>query len=271
LDCGGIYLVEHEEGALRLASHRGLSASFVESVTFYEPNSPQAQFAMIGEPGYWSGTFNLFEMGHLFRAEGLRALASIPVMSSGRLVALLNVCSHSHAEISSTVRAGIESLASRIGEIISRVSLGQTIKSQSERLEETNAALRVLLRQRERDRSDLEESFVSNVKHLILPYLDKLKNSRLNDEQRHLFEILESHLHEMTSPFVRKISSTLLGLTPTEIRVAELIRQGKTSKEMADLLVISESAVIFHRQGIRRKLGLVGKSINLQAYLGTLA
>jgi DNA-binding CsgD family transcriptional regulator len=270
LDCGGIYLVEREDGALRLICHQGLSECFAEQVSCYDLTSPQGRFALQGEPGYWSKPAGMPEMGSLFKKEGLAALASIPVRSDGEIVALLNVCSHTRAEISAGIRASLESIAGHIGEIISRVRLGETIKAQSERLEETNAALRVLLRQREQDRADLEESLLSNVKHLVLPYLGKLKKSRLGDDQRHFLEILESHLREITSPFVRRISAPLLGFTPTEIRVADLIRQGMSSKEIANLLGTSESAVIFHRQGIRRKLGLIGMRINLQAYLATV-
>ncbi|MHC1743301.1 MAG: PAS domain S-box protein [Syntrophobacteraceae bacterium] len=270
LDCGGIYLVEREAGALRLLHHQGLSPGFVERISFYGPTSPQTRFAMQGEPGYWTNPVGILGMSSLFKEEGLKTLASIPVKSVGEVVALLNVSSHNQAEIHCSVRASLESIAGHIGEIISRVRFGETIKVQSERLEEANTALRVLLRQRELDKADLEESILSNVKHLVLPYLDKLKRSRLTDDQRHLLEFLEFHLREITSPFVRKISAPVLGLTPAEIRVAELIRQGTSSKEIADLLVTSESAVVFHRHGIRRKLGLIGKQINLQAYLVSL-
>lgn len=270
LDCGGIYLVEPEDGALKLVCHQGLTSDFVDQISLYEPTSPQCQFVMKGKPGYWSKPLGIFEMDRLLDKEGLTALSAIPVRSDGEVVALLNVSSHTRGEIPLSVRIALENIAGQIGHIISRVRLGETIKAQSERLEETNAALRVLLRQREHDRAELEESVLDNVKHLVLPYLDKLKRSRLADDQRQLFELLESHLREIISPFVRKISAPLLGLTPTEIRVAELIRQGRTSKEIADLLVTSERAVIFHRQGIRRKLGLIGKHLNLQSYLATL-
>lgn len=140
----------------------------------------------------------------------------------------------------------------------------------AERLQEANAALKVLLKRREEDRTEFEESFQRNVKHLIAPYLEKLKKSRLSTEQQNFLEILEYNLEEITSPFVHKISARLLCLTPTEIRVADLIRHGKTSKEISDILGVSERAAIFHRQGIRTKLGLKGKKLNLQSYLGTL-
>jgi DNA-binding CsgD family transcriptional regulator/ligand-binding sensor protein len=166
----------------------------------------------------------------------------------------------------------------RFADMVSRLSYGnlklvKLLSEQKQAEEETreaNSALKVLLKQRQEDRTELEESLLRNVKHLVVPYLEKLKGSRLDSNQRNFLEIMESHLREITSPFVQKISAPMLGLTPTEIRVADLIRQGKSSKEIADLLGISENAVIFHRQGIRRKLGLTGRKLNLQTYLGKL-
>jgi PAS domain S-box-containing protein len=271
LDAGGIYLIDGDTKCLRLVCHRGLLDSFVEQVSFFEPDSPVGRFAMKGEPGYCSRPADILAMGDLFQSEGITVLAAIPVRVEGEVVALLIVGSHVLPEIHGNIRSAIETIATHIGAIVSRVRLGEQVKAQGDRLQETNAALRVLLKQRELDRTDLEESMLSNVKRLILPYIEKLKRSRLSDDQRVYVEILESHLQEITSPFVRKISAPMLGLTPMEIRVADLIRQGKSSKEIADLIAISERAVIFHRQGIRGKLGLRGRKANLQTYLSALS
>jgi DNA-binding CsgD family transcriptional regulator len=58
--------------------------------------------------------------------------------------------------------------------------------------------------------------------------------------------------------------------TPREIDVAALVREGKTSKEIADLLNVSVSAVDFHRKKIRKKLGLKNDKSNLRSHLLTL-
>jgi PAS domain S-box-containing protein len=94
----------------------------------------------------------------------------------------------------------------------------------SRHLEEVNAALKVLLKQREEDKADLEERLLANVKELVLPYVEKLKNSRLHFDQMTLVGILESNMKEIVSPFVTKLSSRFLSLTPTEIQVASLDR-----------------------------------------------
>jgi len=133
-----------------------------------------------------------------------------------------------------------------------------------------NVALKVLLKSRDNDRQHLEDNLIYNVKNLVLPYIDKLKRYSLTAEQKVSVEILESNIHEIVSPYARKLSSEYFMLTPSEIRVANLLKNDKTTKEIADTLKVSESAVIYHRYNIRKKLGLNNKKINLKTYLQSL-
>jgi FixJ family two-component response regulator len=137
-------------------------------------------------------------------------------------------------------------------------------------LEELNTALKVLLSKRENDKQELEENYIHNVRNLLLPYMDKLKNSPPPSAQKLYIEIIEANLNEIVSPFARQLSSNYFNLTPTEIRVASLIKKDKTSKEIAGAFNISESAIIYHRHNIRKKLGLNYKKINLKTYLQSL-
>jgi DNA-binding CsgD family transcriptional regulator len=137
-------------------------------------------------------------------------------------------------------------------------------------LEELNVALKVLLQKREDDKKNLEENYLQNVKDLILPYIEKLKNIKLSNDQKFYVDTIEANIHDIASPFARQLSSNYFNLTPTEIRVANLIKKEKTSKEIAEKFNISESAIIYHRHNIRRKLGLNKKKINLTTYLQSL-
>jgi PAS domain S-box-containing protein len=143
-----------------------------------------------------------------------------------------------------------------------------TIKSRS--LEDLNAALRVMLKQREQDREELEKTLLSNVKELVLPYTEKLRKESLGRNSLGYVDLIESNLAEILSPFSRKLSAKFRQLTPKEIQVANLIKDGKSSKEIAKLLHVSSSAIDVDRYRIRTKLGLNNKKANLRSYLSSL-
>jgi PAS domain S-box-containing protein len=155
-------------------------------------------------------------------------------------------------------------------DITARKHMEKEIEDKSNRLQEVNAALKTLLRQRDEDRKELEDAIATNIENLILPYLKRLKISPLSSTQTALVEVLESHLRELTSKFLRSIVLDYRVLTPTEMRIAVLVREGKTTKEIADLLCISEKTASFHRDNIRIKFGLRGKRINLRSHLLSL-
>ncbi len=137
-------------------------------------------------------------------------------------------------------------------------------------LEETNTALKVLLKRREEDKIELGDNVLANVKELVLPYLEKLKKSQSEPHQMTLVDILESNLKDIVSPFATKLSSRYLNLTPTEIRVASLIRDGRTAKEIAALMHLSVNTIRSHRQNLRNKLDLKNRKINIRSYLRSL-
>jgi PAS domain S-box-containing protein len=134
-------------------------------------------------------------------------------------------------------------------------------------LEELNSALKVLLKRREDDKQELEQNVVANVRELVAPYIRQLKGSRLEERQRSLVLILESNLKEIVSPFLSRVSMNLLNLTPTETQVANFVKQGKTTKEIADMLGLSPRTIESHRESIRKKLGIKNKKSNLRTHL----
>jgi PAS domain S-box-containing protein len=134
-------------------------------------------------------------------------------------------------------------------------------------LEDVNTALKVLMKRLDEDKKVTEEKVLFNVRQLVEPNLEKLKKCRPTERQKNLLEIIESNLNEIVSPFARGLSNSFLKLTPTEIQVANHIRQGKTTKEIADMLNLSVKTIEFHRDNIRRKIGIKNRKINLRTHL----
>lgn len=138
-------------------------------------------------------------------------------------------------------------------------------------LEEMNAALRVLLDQRERDREVFQNQVTANMEMLILPYLEVIEqNPRAPNVDMHL-QTIRRNFEDITSAFSRSLRTEYQNLTTNEIKVADLIRSGMSSKDIAAMRNVSVRTVEYYRKRIRSKLGLLGKKINLQAYLAELA
>ena len=137
-------------------------------------------------------------------------------------------------------------------------------------LEEINTAMTVLLKKREGDKIELEDNVLTNVKELVEPYFKKIKKTKLDDQQEAFLSIIESNLKEIISPFTRKMSLKYLNLTPTEIRIANLIKHGSPSKKIAELLNVSPRTIDTHRKNIRRKIGIQGQRGNLRSHLLSL-
>lgn len=148
--------------------------------------------------------------------------------------------------------------------------LEELVSQRTIKLEESNTALKVLLEHRQLERENLEESVISHINSLVVPYVKRLKETALEKKQAALLDVIEFNLGEVTSQFSGKLYSKAVGLTRREMEIANLIKTGKTNMEIADLLYISEHAISFHRQNLRKKLGLLGQKVNLVAYLNEM-
>ncbi len=144
------------------------------------------------------------------------------------------------------------------------------LRQKSEKLEEANVALKVLLDHRDRDLEEMEQRIAANIKELVFPYVEKLKDGRLQGRQEALVNIIDENLQDIVSPFLKKLTSLHLLLTPQEVDVATLVRQGKSSQEIADVVGVSVNTISFHRKNLRKKLGLNDQSRNLRTYLLSL-
>ena len=131
-------------------------------------------------------------------------------------------------------------------------------------LEEKNIALKELITQIELEKNDLKNRIMSNIENVILPSLEKIK---LNKNAKEYIEQHHKALEDLTSSFGRKISEVRIKLTPREIEVCNMVKNGLTNKEISKLLGIALHTVEKHRRMARNKLGLVNKGVNLRSYL----
>jgi PAS domain S-box-containing protein len=150
-------------------------------------------------------------------------------------------------------------------DIARREAVESELEAKSESLQEANIALKVLLKQREEDRRDLEEKVSSNVKELVLRYTEMLRETHLDEKQTMLLDAVEANLGTIVSPFSKRIGS--FNLTPREMEVLTLIKDGRTSKQIASMLNTSMDAISQHRYQIRRKLGLNKIKTGLRSHL----
>ena len=168
--------------------------------------------------------------------------------------------------VSNTV-AGVVELKKAQQQLMERE---KELNAKSRDLEEVNIALRVLLKKRDEDKSELEQKVFFNIEKSIKPYLVKMKDTDLDSRQQSYLTLLESGLDDIISPLSRKLTYQFKHLTASEIQVANLIIDGKRTKEIAVLLNVSGKTIEVHRRNIRRKLGLRNKKTDLRSYLITM-
>jgi len=138
-------------------------------------------------------------------------------------------------------------------------------------LEETITTMRFLLDQRQKDKQEIQENIMANVNQLIVPFIDKLKINCSDRTNASYLDLLENNLQNIVSPFSNRLAYKNLNFTPSELQVSNLIREGKSTKEIADILNLSISTIQFHRDNIRKKLDLNKKNQKLSIFLRSLS
>ncbi len=147
------------------------------------------------------------------------------------------------------------------------VAREEELRAKTTNLEEVNTALKVLLRRREEDKRELQETVMTNLNDLVHPYLERLRKRSNSARLLEIIDVMETNLNAITSPFFHKLSSQIQNLTSAEIEIANLVKQGKSTKEISDLLNVSIKTIETHRLHIRKKLGLSKKRASLRTHL----
>jgi PAS domain S-box-containing protein len=214
---------------------------------------------------------HVFETGNVYEyqfkggrtgTDFLRRISPIKSIEGGiSAVTVVSVDITKHKQLEEDLRQHSEKLERLVGERTAELEM------RNERLEGMNTALNVLLQKREEDKRRIEETIVSNVKSLVYPYLEKMQNDSADTKEHLLLSIIGTHLNELLSPLMNNLQQ--FNLTPKEIQVAAMVKDGRTTKEIAAILGVETSSIDDHRHNIRKKLGL-SRTVNLQSKLQTL-
>lgn len=143
----------------------------------------------------------------------------------------------------------------------------EKIAAQKRTLEEKNIALKELISQVELEKKEFKDRVMANIEQVVLPSLEKII---LNNGGEVYIEQHRKALENLTSSFGQKITDSRVKLSPREIEVCSLVKNGLANKEIARLLNIALHTVEKHRRTARNKLGLTNKGVNLHTHLNLL-
>ncbi|MCF8128425.1 MAG: response regulator [Deltaproteobacteria bacterium] len=146
----------------------------------------------------------------------------------------------------------------------------KALESKTTLLEDANIALKMMLQKSDENKKEVEKEVLSMLKKMVAPYISKIKKSEINPDVRQYINTLEDNLKHVVSPFSRNLSFEYLTLTPKEIQVADLVREGKSTQEISEALNMKVGTTGFYRNKIREKMGIKGKKIGLRSHLLTL-
>lgn len=210
-------------------------------------------------------------------AENFPSLITLPLNAEDKLLGWIGLASRRPVTLAEPTHMHLQTISALLGNTIYRILLHTklrikeaSLKMKERKLDHLNTTLDTLLEKRKKDSLMLEQSLVFNIKEMILPDIVKIRHTGLADKQNKLLDAVEMNLNEITSKFIHSLSVRQLGLSPTEMKIAAYIKQGRSTKEIATLLHSSEKTVKNQRLRIRKKLGICSKKINLRTYLASL-
>jgi len=170
-------------------------------------------------------------------------------------------------------RALLDALADQIGTIATRISaemelqdINKQLSLERKALQESNTALRTVLTRIEDEKNEIYRNIKTNVDKVIMPILLTLAVEIPHTQGKYI-EMLRTNLEEITSQFIRHLSNSYHSLTPTEITICNMIRNGLRTKEIARMRGVSAATINRHRENIRRKLKITNDDVNLATYL----
>jgi PAS domain S-box-containing protein len=142
IDCGGVFLVDPETGALDLVVHRGFSADFAKRASHFAADSVEARSTGAGRAISRQPGGSLAGIVQQLKRESLLAMEVLPFQHSGEVVAVLCVGSHVRGEIPAKSCQALEAITTQAAGAIIRIRAEKSLRANRRLLEKTLHSLR---------------------------------------------------------------------------------------------------------------------------------
>lgn len=145
--------------------------------------------------------------------------------------------------------------------------LESTLNELQQEFDDAKATLKYLMKQRDVEDREIKDAILANLKERVFPYIQKIRMTSEEVKTVTYTDIIATKLEEIVKPLLSTKLDRFLGFSATELQVIDLIQQGKSTKEIAQLLNLAVSTIKTHRLNIRKKLDIDGKKVNLRKQL----
>lgn len=239
----------------------GKPASILKSgrhdTSFYE-----RLWATVSRDGYWQGEiWDKRKNGEIFPA-----LMTITAVANAKGSITNFVGSFSDITLQKQAEALLLDARKHLERTVEKTAI-ELVDAKGE-CEEVNTALKVMIKMRRTENFEAKNLIALELKQEVLPFLAKLKIGNNDQRQMRLINTLEANLQRLISTYGTG-GNTIIShdLTPKEIQIATMVREGFSTKVIAATLALSPETISIHRKNIRKKLGLGNKSENLRSHL----
>jgi len=141
------------------------------------------------------------------------------------------------------------------------------IEEKNKLLQELKSALNIVMRQGDDAILDIKLSLLKNLKTSVIPYLNTIQRTVSSEHISSLIDLVKKNLNQIASKLFSEENSLKGILSPTEARIASMIKEGMNTKEIARILNLSVRTITSHRYNIRKKLHINSKKANLLSCL----
>ncbi|MEW5795221.1 MAG: LuxR C-terminal-related transcriptional regulator [Candidatus Zixiibacteriota bacterium] len=149
---------------------------------------------------------------------------------------------------------------------LNTVILRTRLEAEQGALTNMEAVLRQLASQVDTGRRRVEQKVASHLNRVVFPLL-RQASAMITGPKGGQLAAIEAGLKDTIPCAVDGLDSRLTALSPRELQICSLVRQGLRSKEIAQALGVAEGTVEQQRKRIRRKLGLKNRRHNLVTHL----